>query len=105
MEKGKLKKTNVDIIYRNLKFLKALLVKQEFFQSPLIVQDPPTEDSLFQRDLGNFLLNLRETLDRPLIAKNYKQSETDFSIQNIAILFRFVFNSRSNVNVCCYAYF
>ncbi|KAI7876150.1 uncharacterized protein EV154DRAFT_486566 [Mucor mucedo] len=84
----------------NLKFLKALVVKREFFKSPITIQDPPTEENIFRRDLGTFLLNLRETLDSPLITNSYRQSEIDFSIQNIAILFRFVFNSKSSVNVC-----
>ncbi|RCH81821.1 hypothetical protein CU098_004869, partial [Rhizopus stolonifer] len=89
-----------DEVYSEIrKWRRALLVKREFFQSPITIQDPPTEDNIFRRDLGAFLLNLRETLDRPLITNSYRQSEIDFSIQNIGILFRFVFNSRSGVNV------
>ncbi|KAI8891229.1 hypothetical protein K501DRAFT_166397, partial [Backusella circina FSU 941] len=90
-----------DEVYSEIrKWRRALLVKREFFQSPITIQDPPTEDNIFRRDLGAFLLNLRETLDRPLLTNSYRQSEIDFSVQNMAILFRFVFNSRSSVNVC-----
>ncbi|KAG0734714.1 hypothetical protein G6F57_013058 [Rhizopus arrhizus] len=75
-------------------------VKQEFFPSQITIPDHPTEDTLFRRHLGTFLLYLKETLDRPPLTNSYKQSEIDFSFQNIAILFRFIFNSRSNVNLC-----
>ncbi|KAI8997245.1 hypothetical protein BDB01DRAFT_713687, partial [Pilobolus umbonatus] len=90
-----------DEIYSEIrKWRRSLLVKQEFFPSQITIPDHPTEDTLFRRDLGTFLLNLKETLDRPLLTNSYKQSEIDFSFQNIAILFRFIFNSRSYVNLC-----
>lgn len=53
----------------------------------------------FQRNLGVFLVNLTETLDRLPIICNKKQSEIDYSVQNISILLRFVFNSKSKVNI------
>lgn len=77
-----------------------MLTKREYFQSPVTVQTPPTGNDLLQRDLGAFLVNLRKTMDRPLLNSTYKQSEIDFSIQNLSILFRFVFNTRSGVNMC-----
>ncbi|KAI8059806.1 hypothetical protein BDF21DRAFT_142250 [Thamnidium elegans] len=60
---------------------------------------PPTEEDIFQRNLGVFLVNLTETLNRLPLISNNKQFEIDYSVQNISILLRFVFNSKSKVNI------
>ncbi|KAI9273477.1 hypothetical protein EDC94DRAFT_580436 [Helicostylum pulchrum] len=45
------------------------------------------------------MFNLTENLDRLPLISNNKQSEIDYSVQNISILLRFVFNSKLKVNI------
>ncbi|KAI8332966.1 hypothetical protein EDC96DRAFT_451367, partial [Choanephora cucurbitarum] len=73
--------------------------RANYFPTQTVPNDPPTEDDIFQRNLCMFLLNLTETLDR---APLYEQSEIDFTVQNISILLRFVFNAKSNLNIAWY---
>ncbi|KAG1050837.1 hypothetical protein G6F43_006915 [Rhizopus delemar] len=81
------------------KWRQSRVTKTEYFPSHLAPNDPPTEKDIFQRNLGVFLVNLTETLDRLPIICNKKQSEIDYSVQNISTLLRFVFNSKSKVNI------
>ncbi|CAO3699972.1 unnamed protein product [Rhizopus stolonifer] len=77
------------------KWRRAKLAKVEYFPSQFTPNDLPTEEDIFQQNLGVFLVNLTETLDRIPLISNNKQSEIDYSVQNISILLRFVFNSKS----------
>ncbi|KAI9251052.1 hypothetical protein BY458DRAFT_524159 [Sporodiniella umbellata] len=81
------------------KWRRSKLAKTEYFPSQFTPNDPSTEEDIFQRNLGVFLVSLTETLDRlPLISRS-KHSEIDYLVQNISILLRFVFNSKSEINV------
>ncbi|KAI7863788.1 hypothetical protein BDF14DRAFT_1733432, partial [Spinellus fusiger] len=86
------------------KWRRSIIVKKEYFSSQIIPEDHPTEENIFQRDLGVFLVNLRETLDRQPLRNNKKQPEMDFLVQNVSILLRFVFNSKSKVVVSWYVF-